>query len=346
MSPFFNATDKGNRYESITTVATIIMKQILKIKKRPSPTLTYDRRSLARGLRCMMNPICRKMRALKMHYIKGTSARTSNLPGSMTVEAALIVPLFLFFFLNLCSILEMVRLHGNIQMALWETGRQTAVYSYLYGELDGEEERRQTILKLGGTLLTDFVLQSSIVHYLGEDYLDSSPLVYGSRGLSLLESSFPDQGDVVDIKVTYEVAPWLKIGGFPITRMSNRYYGRAWTGYELTNDSQETELVYVTAHGTVYHVTLDCSYLKRTIQEKKLWEIPQCRNAAGGNYYLCELCGRISNNSEVVYITMNGNRYHVTKDCQALKRTVQSMPRKEAMERYAPCGRCAAAGNG
>ena len=48
--------------------------------------------------------------------------------GSMTVEAAVVLPLFLFFFISLSSSVEMIRLHGNISLALMETGNKISYY--------------------------------------------------------------------------------------------------------------------------------------------------------------------------------------------------------------------------
>ncbi len=54
--------------------------------------------------------------------------------GSMTVETAIVLPLFLIFFINLSSAVEMIRLHGNIAMALWDTGSKLSFYGALLTE--------------------------------------------------------------------------------------------------------------------------------------------------------------------------------------------------------------------
>ena len=51
-----------------------------------------------------------------------------NNRGSMTVEAAVVVPLLILFVLHLGSCMEMLRLHGKLEYALWQTGRELAVY--------------------------------------------------------------------------------------------------------------------------------------------------------------------------------------------------------------------------
>lgn len=266
----------------------------------------------------------------------------SPLRGSMTVEAAFVLPLFLFFFLNLFSALEMLRLHGNLQAAVWETGRQMAVYGYVYDQA-AEGEAGGTLQDMGVSLLSEFAARNSVIRYLGEAYLEESPLSGGKNGLIFLESSFLRENDCVDIKVTYEVSPWVKWIGFRPFRMGNRYYGRAWTGYEVGEGSADTavqeDIVYVTEHGSVYHETLECTYLKRTISELPPEQVESRRNASGERYRRCELCGGQEGEGKV-YITEDGNRYHMSRNCGALKRTIRTLPRSDAQKRYAPCSKC------
>ena len=55
---------------------------------------------------------------------------SEKVQAGMTVEASIVLPLFLFFFLNLGCAIEMIRLHGNLQLALWQIGSKMAVYGY------------------------------------------------------------------------------------------------------------------------------------------------------------------------------------------------------------------------
>ena len=55
--------------------------------------------------------------------------------ASMTVEACLVLPLFLFAFLNIISIVEIYRLQGNMSAAMHDTARQMAVYGYEYRQI-------------------------------------------------------------------------------------------------------------------------------------------------------------------------------------------------------------------
>ena len=50
--------------------------------------------------------------------------------ASMTVETALVLPLFCFFMIHMGSAIEMMRLHGNLEVALWDAGRLPSFLRY------------------------------------------------------------------------------------------------------------------------------------------------------------------------------------------------------------------------
>ncbi len=310
--------------------------------KRPSPMYQF-RISLARGLSSLFlgGP---PAEGLSLDGIEEVSASAFQTRGSMTVEAALVVPLFLFFFLNLMSAIEMIRLHGNLQAALWETGRELAVYGYAYDKGLGGEREEQAILDLGGTLLTDFAVYGKLVRDVGTNYLEQSPLSNGAKSLQLLESSYLGEGDCIDLKLTYSVSPWVKVVGFAPFRMSNRYYAKAWTGYDLqgSEESQEEgeDYVYMTEHGKVYHETPDCSYLRRTVLAVEEESIGFKKNESGKHYTPCERCAGQRPEEGMVYITPDGERYHSSRQCSSLNRNIRTVPRKEVEGRYPPCSRC------
>lgn len=259
----------------------------------------------------------------------------------MTVEAALILPLLLFFFLNLFTAFDMIRLHGRLQTAVWETGRQMAVSGYAYDRVRGEDDRAGLFEDTGTALVSELALQSGVVHYLGEDYLEESPLTGGASGLRFSGSRLLTSDDCIDIRVAYEVSPRISLAAFRPFRMSNRYYARAWTGYELEAESGDGDYVYVTEYGTVYHERISCSYLRRTVEEVPLSEISGRRNESGGRYGECELCGQGEGGTGTVYITPDGGKYHRSLSCPALHRRIFTILRTEAQGRYAPCSRCA-----
>lgn len=283
-----------------------------------------------------------------------------KLGAGMTVEASIVLPLFLFFFLNLASSIEMIRLHGNLQLALWKTGNELTVYGYALdsgvqpdeAQADGGQQGSQSgggqaqggqgerwWRRLSGAVFSSVFVKAQLVYLLGEDYLDASPLKSGTDSLMLWESDIFGTEDTIDLIVTYSVAPWIKTAGFLSFRMANRYYGHIWNGYAVSGKAQTGEVVYVAENGQVYHPDRNCTHLRLSVRSIGAGELSAARNNYGRRYGACERCVR-GRGAEIIYITGEGDKYHYSRDCPGLKRTVSPMQKSEAQKRYRPCSRC------
>lgn len=339
----------------------------LTITKKPSPTYQDNHKDSARNPDNSRNG-CRIFPYAADRFLKGISWFTSyfgcnygngsgkeirkeagifkKTEGSMTVEAAIVLPMLLFFFLNLGCAIEMIRLHGNLQLALWQIGRELSVYGYALdsGEMPEEEQTKDEWWKgLGGMGVASVYVKNRLVSLTGRKYLNQSPLTRGADGLTLLESEVFGPEDRMDIVVTYSVSPWSRLIGFPSFRMANRYYTHIWNGYELRGGAGETEgtqTVYVTATGTVYHPYRDCTHLQLSVHPIPAEEIEAARNQYGGRYRPCEKCGG-SPEGNMLYITEEGDCFHSSRECTGLKRTLYTMGLEEAEDRgLRLCGRC------
>ena len=304
-----------------------------KIKKeRPFPKQTYKFKNLIQSLNSHTPFLPMRV------SIKGISPFMSlerKMEASMTVEAAVILPLFLLFFLNLSCALEILRLHSNLQLALRDAGNRLSVYGYVLEEMTPQENAAGVALAYG-------YIRDELVRYVGKDYLDASPLKNGASELQFWESTAFGAGDRFELNVTYSVSPWADAVGFYSFRMANRYYGHFWTGYEIPGSSGENmpeATVYVAENGSVYHEARECSYLNITINKIIFQEIESCRNENGRKYSRCEKCC-MEDRKGTVFITPYGDRYHYSETCPGLKRTVYSLLRIEAEEEFAPCSRC------
>lgn len=252
--------------------------------------------------------------------------------GGMTVEAALVLPVFIFFVLNLFSVIEMLRLHGNIAWALNRVGGETALYGYTF---DKSGEGWNTGI-VGDTVFTYFYIREEMADVLGEDYLNSSPLVGGKNGIWFSKAEIMED-DLINLVVTYQMEVPFGLADAGKVRTYNCYLGRAWTGYDLTQT--ETQVVYVAKLGTVYHTQENCTHLKRSIRVVAKEDINVLRSSDGSKYYACEHCGKLAR--EMVWITEDGNRYHGTEECGGLKRTIMQMNKEVAeKEGYRLCKKC------
>ena len=281
--------------------------------------------------------------------------------GSMTVEAALVLPLFLFFFLNLGSVIELLRLHANLETALQSAGRNVALYGAMAtdpflemgrtghaspGGITPEEEEESAgeaplLGEIGDLAVTGLYVRQSLISELGADYLDTAPILGGAGGLSFLESEVVGSGDLVDLVVTWQTkAPFP--GPFFSFRMSSRYYAHLWNGYEVKGeqtDLQQERIVYITADSEVYHVTTACTHLKLTVRVIGAGELESARNAEGARYYPCEFCtgGEMP---EDVYVAREGRRFHYSGTCKGLTRSYTPVPLSEVEDSHRPCSRC------
>ncbi len=298
MSPSWKKQKNKNNSKSSPTLHPVVINQISRVKKSSKTS---------------MEGISLFTRFFKKKY-----------KSSMTVEASILLPLLLFFFLHLMSVVEMLRLHSKLTFALWESGNQLAVYVAIPDEL-GE--------KIPDVAVSYIYVKNRMESFLGKEYLDNSPLVSGRQGLNYLASSY--DGNCIDIGLTYEVAPPISVFPFSYLRMANRYYGKAWTGYENTPDIR---YVYVTIYGEVWHCRADCTHIFISVKETGWDRIKYLRNVNGRKYYPCELCEE-KEKGDVAYYTDQGDRYHKDRDCSSLVRYIRAIMWSDNLS-YRPCSRC------
>ena len=260
--------------------------------------------------------------------------------GSMTVEAALVLPFFLMTILSILSFIEIIQLQSGITMGLREAGMPMSVYAYMYSDYREEQD-----VDLSGVLpniaLSYGYAGYKVKEFLGEDYLKGAPLAYGTNSIQYYKSSIMEEDDVIDLVAFYAVKPDFNVAFLPTINLTSRYYGRAWTGYELEGSATETQAeinVYITPEGTVYHMSRFCTHLQLTILSCSFEELQDKRNESGGTYKSCLLCGG-SINTGKVYITTDGDRYHSSIKCSGLKRTIEVIPISQVGNR-GRCSRC------
>ncbi len=275
-----------------------------------------------------------------------------GLLAGMSVEAAVVLPLFLIFFVQLGSAMEMIRLHTNLEVALYDTGNRLAVYGSV---LSDEEDLDSSLASLvSGIALSYTYVKNELVSALGSSYLESSPLKAGSSSLQFWESEILcgknteiangilASSDTFELVVTYQVSPVFELLGFNSFRMSNHYYGHFWTGYEISEEATEAQtLVYVAENASVYHTTSSCTHLTLSVSGIASASLDTARNQDGKKYTACEKCCGSGTLPSVVYIATEGTKYHISKTCSGLKRTYSTMTKTQASAAgYGCCSRC------
>lgn len=276
--------------------------------------------------------------------------RNNQYAGSMTLEAAILLPLFLFFMITIFSFMDMLYFYGTVEQRLHQIAKKMAVYAPAAGlaaetftgnmENGGSNGEHEDIGGIAAAMLGSQYIKNSLINGLTQQELRSSGVVGGSGGLSFAYSRVMTEGDVIDLVVSYDIEPRNNFFFLPAYPVLNRCRVHAWTGYDISSDGVNDtgeRMVYITETGSVFHLTSTCTYLDLSIRPVTSSELALYRNQGGGIYNRCELCG--DGESEIYFITDYGECYHTSLICSGLKRTVMQIPISQAEERSA-CSRC------
>lgn len=260
-------------------------------------------------------PACDQNRDCSVHYKSMNDKR-----GSITVEAALAVPVFFLAVVSLLYLMEISAVRTSVRAGLHSAGRQLM----------------QDACK--ATIIIPSKLENDIVHEIGLERLDRSIIEGGSGGLHCEESYLSAVTGTGMLRVKYEVRLPLPVFASPSVAYEENMRIKAWTGYEKEIfGNKKDDIVYITEHGIVYHKDYHCTHLELSVRMVQSTEVDSLRNSSGGKYRPCEHCGGSSGGG--VYITDNGNRYHSSLKCSGLKRTVYAVPVSEAAGKGS-CSRC------
>ena len=243
--------------------------------------------------------------------------------GSLTIEASLVIPIFLFAMFLVLSVINLLRFHLNLQEAVHQETKKLALTAY--DSWDCSEGS----------------VRSAVLARLDEGLMNKAPIQGGSSGIDFSGSRL-DNREIVEISAAYEAQlPYDFFHLFDYS-FAARCVMHTWIGYEKglserTAEKKEEEYVYVTETGTVYHRDRECSYLRLSIRETDRESVKNLRNSSGHKYYACEKCGNGAGSR--VYITEDGTCYHSSLSCSGLKRTIMCIPLSEAAGKR-PCSRC------
>jgi len=184
--------------------------------------------------------------------------------ASMTVEAAFVLPLFLFAVMNILSIVELYRLQGNTSASLHNRAKVLAVAGV---DLDGDEcvdllEYHQAKPFYGLVGYRSFTLCNRARTRAWTGYDNAGEAADGSE--EQLVYITPD-GEVYH---TTKNCTYLKLSIRAVDRTSLDELRNKSGGIYYACDKcggSEKDTVYITDYGERWHSTLNCSGLKRTI---------------------------------------------------------------------------------
>lgn len=251
--------------------------------------------------------------------------------GSLTVETALILPIFLFMTIALISVIEMMTTFIHMEFAVHETAREIANTSYI----------TEGIIEDGGLLVTETAVRALLCENYGYKRLEDSLIKGNALGIHMFRSEIPDEDGAVDLVVTYDVEPLLNLFGLGTIKLCNRARIHMWNGYSLDETNISEEYVYITEKGEVYHTNPNCTYLHVSINTISADRVEELKNADGKKYEKCKLCfdEEVYEAGGPIYVTARGEAMHTSLGCYGLKRTVYKVKLSEVGDRI-ECSRC------
>lgn len=309
---------------------------------------------------------------------KNTAFGAEECEASLTVEAALVVPMFFFAIMALCSLFVYMKVYSCIGSGMAEAARKISPYgdavqyvterlsktkditgSGIYDMLAGDsqetvdpdgKEALQELLQIGGKTLSGAAFARAFLEPELRKYpLIDSSVRGGISGISFKGSSLLTEDECLIFSVCYELKPPVGLFNLKGIEVRQTLKYRYFTGHRVASllvskpsgeeeTPQKEETVYITETGKVYHVSLTCPNLKVVIREVTYGKVGAERNEAGGKYYPCEKCAK-GNKPENLYITADGDRYHYDLKCSGLKRSIKEVRLSEAEGRR-KCKRC------
>lgn len=244
----------------------------------------------------------------------------SSSDGSLTVEAAISLPLYIFLLSAFIYILNILDMQNTLQIAMEEAYRTSNEHAYTYDELSS--------LLLIKTFRNDTV----------KDIADNSYIQNGHKGIRLIITK-GDSPDDISFSIMYKVSlPFFpkKLLGINITQ---RCYFRAFTGESVTDKSGSyTQYVYVTATGSAYHTSQYCTYLSKYVNILPKSEFDVTWNTAG-DYTPCPHCSYNTEISPTCFLCPESKVYHSRIDCIYLNVSIYKVP-LDSIGSLPLCKRC------
>lgn len=241
--------------------------------------------------------------------------------GFITVEASVVVPLFLFFMLAVGRIAMLLFAEAHIHQSLAEAANDTAGYCYLEKKLS-QDTQAEVFINLA-------ILTKQFRTYLGDDPYVEHTIKNGKNGVLLSISQEPNNKKIFIVKADFFAGFEIPIFGKYYVRVTDVIKGKAFVGYE--RGENKDRYVYVTPNESVYHSRRSCSHLTLSVSQ-----IDEFRK---GSYMPCGFCGKEQSASGKLYVAKTDNVYHSRADCSGLKRTVIRI-RLDETGGLAPCQRC------
>lgn len=318
----------GNRYiiQIKKRQKDIIQKTNMSIRKeRKTFPARYQRQFYREGI----------FQFISVEKRRTSGTRCARRKGSLTLEMAMVLPLFLFAMLAMLQFATVESASSALLAGAQDTAKEMAAYACIQNMGITEKEGVPAELLKGGLS----------AGYARGQIQKKSGVKKETGSFSLVQSAFTDS-EILDLVGNFQPAHTWSV--LPVKKVKSIFRARvrAWTGRtgnssgnseEAEEKQQDEEQVYVTETGNVYHMDPECTHIRLSIKNVSKNQLKGLRNVNGGKYHACEKCK--GGNGSQVYISPYGDKYHSSLNCSGLKRTVNTVPLSE-VKNWKPCSKC------
>lgn len=284
----------------------------------------------------------------RVTYLISQHVKKAFLPASLTLEAALVLPLFLFAAVLLMLPMKILSTDRRIQAGLEAAGEDLSRFAYLQNALErGDVEALKgagEVLEAAGGLIDAAAL--IYVQNRIEEHVDTGQV----RGLHLWNSNMDEEKERIALVAEYEIAlpfPVLGLGSIKRTAKSVR---RRWIGREgeadagsRTEEESDNRIVYVGRNGNRYHLSRSCHYLANTLTAVSVEAAKEQKNSKGERYHACAVCAAAVKAGDTVYIMPSGTSYHADRGCRSIVAYARAV-RLGEVKHLGACSYCGAEG--
>ncbi|MBS5117819.1 MAG: hypothetical protein KHZ10_08035 [Clostridium sp.] len=272
----------------------------------------------------------------------------------MTVEAALCLPLWLFFAAALMEPVRWLDRQRQVQTALECFSEELSQAVYLKELEPGSGEGTGNGSgSAGGAVDGEGGLSSGYVELLSG--AAAGLWIQGKAEklvdhVTVKDAKAPDPSGNICLEVEYtERIPFFPVYRQGITmKVASRR--RGWIGLEgkLTESGEhkaevggaDGHAVYVGAGMGRYHLYRDCHYISNAYEAVSLNQAAKMTNQFGERYRPCSRCADSGHGDRTVYVTAGGGHYHFNRACSAMVSYVRTVD-LEDVGHLGVCSYCA-----
>lgn len=268
--------------------------------------------------------------------------------AGLSIEAAIVLPLFIFMMFILLFPLKVMEDGRRLQNSLETVGKQLASAEYIKNI--GEDMIKND--DAGTELIGDQIYGMEAGVGLGMILSKTSELktVHGAFFTDDTSVFHGDDEAMFRAVLKYEISLPFSIYSIRNTEQTAIVNRRAWIGskggrgkskYGDKTDGGATEdedrIVYIGKTSTVYHDDPKCHYLNNVMKNTDASHIGTLRNENGAKYHACPSCK--PGESGTVYYFASGTAYHSSESCKAISSYSRSVRLSEVGDMRA-CSYC------